>query len=180
MAAVLGPFISSILGGAVGGSAGSIALGVVNSLRRGFNSLINNIRRVIVTFMRELRKFVSFALRYLPVGGIFAVSMWLILCNAGIIPCEKPQSLVMLPMSVNMFTPPKPSPPPPPLEFTRPKYDRTGVSMPQLMAEAVRPGFTVVKICPWLLRRSRPVPLSLVGYSLDEFVVLGRKTTQMG
>lgn len=180
MAAALGTLLSSLLGGAVGGGVGGIATSVIDGLRRGFIALISNIRRVITTFVKELRRFTSFALRYLPVGGIFAVSMWLLLCNTGVVPCERPQRPLALPMSENVFTPPTPAVPPPPLEFTRPKYDRIATPQAQLMAEAARPGFTITKMCPWLLRRSRPRPLSLVGYSLDEFVVLGRKTTQMG
>lgn len=178
--------VSSIIGHA-GPAIGNMVAGVIDSIRRALMQFIVTVKQVLLRAMTELRKFATHAMKYVPIGGLLGVSLWLTLCNAGIVPCEKPQSPVMLPMATApMFTPPTPEPPPPPLEFTRPRYSRdTAIGVAQNIATMSMTfpqtsGYTITYMCPWLARRARPRPMSIVSYSPEEVVVLGRKTTQMG
>ena len=181
--------VGSMISGFVSHAApaiGNMVAGVIESIRRAFMQFLITVRQMLLRAMTELRKFATQAMKYVPIGGLLGVSLWLTLCNSGVIPCEKPQSPVMLPMaSEAVFTPPTPEPPPPPLEFTRPKYHReTAVASVQGITTMstpfpTMPGFSITYMCPWLTRRARPRPMSIVSYTSDEVVILGRKTTQM-
>jgi hypothetical protein len=179
------------LGNVAGGIGRAIAAGI-RTFGRVIYGIIRGIVHRLMTFIKligalarkwitEGRKLLYQLMRNMPVGGFFGLSIYVTLCNAGVIPCNKPAIPVAMPMSVNLFMPPTPQPPPPPLEYTRPAIERISPQSYGLMSEVLeRAGYTITQMCPWLLRRSRPRPVSLVSYKSDEFVVLTRKTTQIG
>ncbi len=173
---VLGPVAAIFGGGRVGGLFGSVA----SSIASIFRSTITAAGRVV-----------SKAVGKIPVEGMLAVLLYVMACNADLIPCNKPTAelrrqfaemaytQLMKTMSDNVLY--NPNPPPLPPEYVRPKIaPQTAVANVRPMSYVPLSGFNIVHACPWLIKGVAVTPTAVLSYRPSETVVLSRAGTHSG
>lgn len=170
------------IGGIAGGLTGIANLfsGVPTAMAQAFRKIGD----VIKTSIKKLGDIVQTLLKRLPLAGLAGVFAFVVLCNAGIVPCNKPSPADFPVVYATSFTPPPPPKPAVPLEYARPnlvsvtQLAATAGARPMSMQPTALPGFSITIACPWLMKVPVAAPTIQMTYAPKQVYMAFRTPTQ--